>query len=300
MTPPINRPPPLTEEERIQRYGYRDVRRTLPSGEVVVDRIALTLEDLLHPQEGDVAVASSLHHHEKHYLASVFRSQLADDTKALVLSNCGICWDIPTLQHHSPDVTVVLNVRAQRANWPIFRVAEEGTRPSLIVEIVSPSYRENDVETKVLQYHLAGVPWYIIVDREKEDDTPRLIVRRHQSDGWEVVPLNEKGHIWLPMVRVWLGIQDGKIACFDADTGDRFGDYAEECRKLDKQKARIKYLESQLEAINRAKRYEAQIRETEARANAEAARANVAEETNRSLLERLAKIEAELQNDRGV
>src|SRR5947209_6601157 len=47
--------PPLTEEDRINRYGYRLIPRLLPNGRTDFDRVGLTLEDLLHPQMGDVA-----------------------------------------------------------------------------------------------------------------------------------------------------------------------------------------------------------------------------------------------------
>ena len=42
-------------------YGYRDVNYTLPDGTTKHERIPLTLEDTLHPQEGDHIVESDVH-----------------------------------------------------------------------------------------------------------------------------------------------------------------------------------------------------------------------------------------------
>ena len=259
---------PLSEEERTARYGYREVPRRLPDGRIGHERVALTLEDLLHPQLGDFAVESSIHDQERHYLASVFRSQLEDDSTALVLSDCGVYWDVPELKHHAPDVAVAFNVRERRENWTSFRVAEQGTRPTLVVEIVSPDYRENDTVAKVAQYYRAGVLWYVIVDRERANDPPRLIVRRYQTQGWEVVPADERGRIWLPRVRIWLGVANGRVVCFDGATDEMLGDYSAVRRELAQARAHREMMESQMEMEIEARR------ESEARANAEAIRAN--------------------------
>jgi Uma2 family endonuclease len=292
MDPIVNNPA-ISEDERLRRYGYREVARQLPDGTVVFDRVALTLDDLLHPQLGDVAVESSVHDQERHYLASVFRSQLEDDPKTLVLSDCGVYWDNPELKHHSPDVAVIFNIRSQRENWSSFQVAEEGTRPRLIIEVVSPEYRKNDTVAKVLHYYQAGVAWYVIVDREQEDDPPKLVVRRHQAGGWEEVALNEKGRVWLPMVRVWLGVQDGRVACFDGDTGAMFGDYSAVRRELAEKESRIEFLEAQMEVEIDARR------EVLARANALETRAKAEAEARRMLEAQVTALQAELAHARG-
>ena len=51
-------PPPVLLDRPADQpefpYGWREVQRALPDGSVEFDRIPLTLEDVLHPQEGDV------------------------------------------------------------------------------------------------------------------------------------------------------------------------------------------------------------------------------------------------------
>src|SRR5437660_1491960 len=145
------------------RYGWRYVRRDLPDGGVDWDQVPLTLEDVLHPQMGDVQVLSRSHGNDCNYLKDVFEARLAGDPSAVVLADTGVKWDVPELRHHSPDVAVILGVRQQR-DWGMFEVAEEGVRPALIVEVTSPASRVNDVVTKVDHYYRAGVPHYVIVD----------------------------------------------------------------------------------------------------------------------------------------
>ena len=62
---------------------------------------------------------------------------------ALVLGDCKVLW--PDGVHHSPDVAVYLGVREVQDYYSQFDVAAEGVRPRLIIEIVSPNTRENDV-----------------------------------------------------------------------------------------------------------------------------------------------------------
>src|SRR5437870_3406117 len=109
-------PPPAAKEDPF-RYGWRDIRQKLADGGEVRKRIPLTLYDVHHPQPGDVIVEGSLHDLIRGYLKDVARLRLAGDDTALVLSDCGIYWDDPALEHHSPDVSVIFGVRRQKANW---------------------------------------------------------------------------------------------------------------------------------------------------------------------------------------
>jgi colicin import membrane protein len=262
-------PPPLTEAERMERYGYREIPMKRPDGSTEYRRVALTLDDLLHPQMGDVAVLSNIHDLETTYLATVFRSCLAHDPRALVLRDCGVYWDVPPLRHHSPDVSVIFNVHEPKAFRAGFHVAAEGTRPTIIIEVVSPDYRQNDVETKVVHYHTARVPFYYIVDRESPDDPAGLI--GYEWARQEYVPLspNADGRFWLDSIGVWLGIEDGKVACFDGAAGKRLGDYTEISEALQKAELLAKAAEKCAKAAEkRAKAAEKRAAEVEAELNA--------------------------------
>ena len=58
------------------RYGWRYLRRSLPDGSVVTEQVPLTLEDVLHPEEGDQVMHSDAHQRRCVYLYNVFRARL--------------------------------------------------------------------------------------------------------------------------------------------------------------------------------------------------------------------------------
>ena len=119
------------------RYGYRDVREKLPDGRSRWKRVPLTLEDVLHPRFGDVHMLGDPHSEDCTYLRTVLKARYADDPSVVVLTDCGILWDIPRLKHHSPDLSVIFGVK-KRKDWKTFHVREEGVRPSLIIRSPRP------------------------------------------------------------------------------------------------------------------------------------------------------------------
>ncbi len=175
-------------------YGYREVCKKLPDGRSRWVRLPLTLDDVLHPRQGDVHLLSDPHTDDCTYLRTVLKAQNADDLSVVVLSDCGIYWDIPGLRHHSPDLAVIFGVK-RRKDWKTFRVKTEKVRPSLIVEVTSDDTRVVDVKTKVNQYAMAKVPHYVIVDAHEEGEKRRitLIAYRLKGKAYQSVPADKLG-----------------------------------------------------------------------------------------------------------
>ncbi len=71
------------------RYGWRYLRRDLADGAQVMEQVPLTLEDVLHPQEGD-QVSHSDADGRRRYLVNVLEAQLAHDPTAVVLDDVRI------------------------------------------------------------------------------------------------------------------------------------------------------------------------------------------------------------------
>ena len=214
------------------RYGYREVRVKLPNGRFRFKRVPLTLKDVLHPRFGDVHVLSDAHGEDCTYLRSVLANRLATDRTVAVFLDCGIFWDIPRLRHHSPDISVIFGVR-QRKEWKSFDVKVEKVRPSLLVEVTSPSTRVNDVKTKVKQYARALVPYYVIADAIEKNNQRRLKLISYRLDGRKYVrvPLDEHGRAWLEPVKLWLSVrvhpQTGgdRLVLVDPATNEEIPDY---------------------------------------------------------------------------
>ncbi|PMP74744.1 MAG: hypothetical protein C0183_20770 [Roseiflexus castenholzii] len=242
-------------------YGWRFIRRELPDGMIEWAQVPLTYEDVLHPEEGDQVTHSSLHQRRWHYLREVFERQVANDPTAVVLDDVRIEWDVPDLKPHSPDLMVIFGVK-ERKNWSTFRVAEEGVRPALIVEITSPETRGHDVMTKVDHYEMAGVPLYVIVDgiERRGQLGVRLIGYTLTPEGYRMLAPDDQGRLWLAPVRVWLGVRDGDIICYD-EAGNPLGDHLALAQALQEEERARRAAEARaVEAESRIRQLEAALR----------------------------------------
>jgi len=246
-------------------YGWRDVVRELPGGGTETYRVPLTEYDVLHPQEDDHIAHTDVHDTDCHYLKNVFQAQTALDPSALVYHDVGVYWDDPALGHHSPDLTVIFGARFPRTVPGMFHVAREGVRPTLLVEIVSPSTRNVDLNDKVREYHQAGVPLYVIADRDRPEGPPRLIGYRHAPGGYEEFPPDDRGRLWLEPVRLWLGTVDNRVVCYD-EAGRELGNYTAVTQALAGAEARAAEAQARVDAeARRADAAEAKVRELEER-----------------------------------
>ena len=285
MTTATPQPVPHTDADADPfRYGWRLVPRPTPDNPYHLEQVPLTLEDVLHPEEGDFIVHSDFHETDRMYLTAVLRARLEPSRRAIVLSDVRIAWDLPDLRAHGPDVMVIPGVRKRR-NWSTFDAAVERARPALIIEIVSPDARENDVVIKVDHYARAGVAQYVIVDDTGRGGVRRLrlLDYRLEAGAYHLQEPDADGRVHLAIADVWLGIRRDHVVCYDA-AGREIGDYVTVVRQAAKAEARAKQAATRakeaavrarreaaarVEAEERARR-EAEAREAEAAARAEA------------------------------
>lgn len=234
------------------RYGWRYVRRELPDGGFFTEQVPLTLEDVLHPEEGDQVTHSSAHQRRIRYLGNVFSARLRHDPNAVVLDDVRVKWDVPELQPHGPDIMVIVGVR-ERKVWSTFDVAAEGVRPALIVEVISPETRAIDRSAKLDDYELAGVPLYVLVDAvtRRGVETVRLFGYTLTPRGYQALGLDEQGRLWLEPLRLWLGVAENELVCYD-EAGQPLEDYVEVVEALGAAEARIEALEAELRRLRAA------------------------------------------------
>jgi len=231
------------------RYGYRWVQRKDERGRKVWDQQPLTLDDVLHPQMGDVIVGNEDHHLDCTYLFTVLRAWLAGQAGVVVLSDVGIFWDIPNLRNHCPDVMVIRGVN-RVGSFTTFDVAQEGARPELIIEITSPNTRRQDLVTKRRQYFQAGVSWYAIADERRVHGQRqlRLLGYRRGRRAYQQLPLDAQGRLHLQAVDLWLGQEQGRAALYEA-SGRRLGDYTEVDQARQAAEARAQAAEARAQAL---------------------------------------------------
>ena len=234
-------PPPQQSPDESDpfRYGWRYVRVQRPDGTEDFDQVPLTLEDVLFPETGDFIVQTDLHDNDVVYLKIVFKSQLADEPRSVVVSDCRVDWNLPDVRPLCPDIAVFHDMEEYQ-DWATLDVEAEGMTPDLVVEVTSPGTRQNDVESKFDYYNRARVPLYVIVDADQEDGQSRrlsLMAFRWTRGGYQRIAPDPRGWIWLEPVRLWLGVAQGprpgfeRVACFD-ERGAEIGDYTAVTRAL--------------------------------------------------------------------
>ena len=274
-------------------YGWRYVRRVHPDGSKTFDQVPLTLKDVLHPQVGDFHMLTDEHNDDCAYLKYALRKQLG--RKAMVLSDHRIAWDTPGVEPHGPDIAVIFGVRKRKRPGPTFYVGSEGVRPKLLIEITSQRTRRNDVVIKVDEYYRAGVHLYVIVDvqhRRGRRIGLELIGYRHGPTGYEKMPLDERGWLWLEELGVWIGIEGTRVVCYDR-RGRKILDYAELADAREAEGKARKAAEAQAKAAEaQAKAAERRAKNAETRAKKEAEAREALEAQTRALQERLHRLEA--------
>ena len=67
--------------------------------------------------------------------------------------------------------------------------------------------------------------------------TLRIVGYRHTPQGYEELPLNEEGRLWLEAVGVWLGAREGRVVCYSR-AGEEIADYGRLTRDIAAERAR--------------------------------------------------------------
>ncbi len=254
------------------RFGWRYVTIRHPDGSESIEQVPLTEEDVLFPEEGDYIVQTDLHSTDIAYLKNVFNARLARVRRAVAVADCRVDWGVRGLRPMGPDIAVFFDV-ARRKDWATLDVAAERARVGPVVEVTSPSTRDNDLDRKPELYERAGVPLYVIADATEAGPGRRrlrLFAYRREPDGYRRVEPDARGRIWIEAVGLWLGVMRDeemdcdRLACYDGETGEEVGDYQAVTRALEEAMAEHARAEARAaEAEARAAAAEARIRELE-------------------------------------
>jgi Uma2 family endonuclease len=240
-------PPPKPEPVH---YGWRYIKKVLPDGSTDLVEVPLTLEDVLHPQEDDVISERPRQRLDAVYLDPIFRDRSQRLPGGLALADCLVDWGVPGIGNHSPDLSVFEGVtHPPGLDIGTFRLCASGGRCVLALEIVSPHTRENDVVHKFREYHQVGIPLYVLIDQEREDGPRRILGYRYTRPRYVKIRLDRQGRLLLKPLGLWLALEDEQAVCYDADTGERLGDYAQVCQAQKAAEQRVRELEAELRRL---------------------------------------------------
>jgi Uma2 family endonuclease len=164
-------------------YGWRYVIKRSPTGDETYDQIPLTAADLLNPQLGDQVPQRHEHFQVIVDLVAILKAHYANVPTMGVFGDLIMDWGIPGLSGPAPDIAIIPNVKQKDAVGGIFRVTEQGTRPCLVIEVLSPGYPGDDTD-KVKIYERAGIPEYFLIRPRLEHGEPHYELSGYQlSDG---------------------------------------------------------------------------------------------------------------------
>ena len=167
----------------------------------------LTPADFLDPREHDTFNHGPRHDADVQRLYAIFRQHYRVNPLVAVFTGIKMIWDIPDLSQPTPDVAIVPGAESWDSQRTALDVAEEGQRPTMIVEIVSPRFVDADQVEKVQIYAQAGVQEYFVVDSGEREDSDAIAYRvwgyRLNDGGYQPIAADEQGRLYSEVARLW-------------------------------------------------------------------------------------------------
>jgi len=201
-------PPAAMAENRLP-YGWRYVKKRLPTGQEVYEQIPLTAEDLLNPQEDDQVPQRNEHFQPIVDLVGSLKTYYAKDPTMGVFGDLIMDWGIPGLSKSAPDIAIVPNVKQKDAARGTFYVAQEGTRPGVVIEVMSPGSAVTDTDNKLTLYERAGIAEYFLIEPHIERELPYYSLHGYRlvKGVYRRIPA-KKGRLLSQTLQLWFEVAD--------------------------------------------------------------------------------------------
>ena len=244
-------------------YGWRTIAEVQPDGSTNYIDIPLTQADFLDPQVGDHLVQSNKHLQFVVSLFNRFSAYYRHDPTIGVFSDLKMLWGIPKEKEPAPDLAVVPNITDKEKHRPSFDMQEEGARPCLVVEVVSPHYPGDDT-IKVDIYERVGIEEYIIIDAQFDEDEGEIELTGYRlvNGRYRLIKPDSHGRILSRTTNIWFELDQKKRNLFlvDASTGKRLLKHEEASDALEETAAALAATNRALiEERQRAEAAEAEI-----------------------------------------
>ncbi len=264
-------------------YGYRILITHDDNGAEIYTTMPLTPDDFLDPLEGDRFMQGQPHYKNTGALHSIFEYIHRNTPATIVLSDVKMVWGIDGLSDPAPDIAVIPDVADSLEEHTSFDVRKQGTRPSFILEVVSPKYRREDRKKKVPVYRRAGIYEYFILDSRQRKGRKKYEIAGYRLRGKNYTeikpgeptstdihrPSEARGVNWLysRVNKVWMGLsrERDEFLVIDGLTGERIlpAESRAEQERLEKEQALRQMEQERLEkeqALGQIERLMAQLR----------------------------------------
>lgn len=203
-------------------FGWKEGMVEHPNGQREWVQIPLTPEEILHPEEGYVMPESTEHARIIQHINEMLQTRYAKTPGMAVYSDLIIQWDKPELKQHYPDVMVIPDVQDRDKKRSRFHVDKEGTRPLLIIEVVSPGSKAADRVKKVDHYARAGVQEYVYIDPWEQEEEVFWELAGFRLEGDRYLPMlpDEDRSLYCETLGLRIGLKAGEIWMQDYETGE--------------------------------------------------------------------------------
>lgn len=149
-----------------------------------------------------------------------------DSDDVAVFDDVKMFWGQSGVSDVAPDISIIQGIRGKWRDRASFKVAEEGVRPCLVIEVISPRYREIDEKDKLEIYRRAEIPEYLIIDITK---TPiELTGHRINASGRYQPDSGGSFKSEITGLTFSAGTEDLEIVVEDVETGARLLTSSEE------------------------------------------------------------------------
>ena len=214
---------PTSAKLDLAETGWRYAVEVQPDGTTKKIQVPLTSMEFLHPKEDFYLPNSSFHDKVVGDARDMLTSRYGQNPTVAVFCDMLIIWDLPDMNRHCPDISVIVGIRNKQQDRTSFVVASEGVRPALAIEVVSPRYRKEDKETKVEQYERAGILEYVIIDRRTKRDRviDEVLGYRLVAGRYRPLTPEDDGRIPCETIGLWISLQNGRLVMEDMQTGER-------------------------------------------------------------------------------
>ena len=228
--------------------GYRWRRVKHLDGSIESIQVPLTAEDFLNPQEGDVMPGNSFHNRVMGDVYQMLLAYFRNHPILTVFFDMIVNWGIPGLKNPAPDIVVIPHVHHPEKPRSTFFVKREKTKPILVIEVVSPDYRREDLVDKVDIYEQAGVLEYIILEQREQGGKPVDLLTGYRliNERYRPIFLEDDGRMHLQTIGLYIRFESGKVVFEEVATGRRLQNVVELDELREKQEQEILALRAEL------------------------------------------------------
>ena len=214
--------PPRTSRETVESadpywYGRRYEYRQNELGVTRLFCVPLTYEDVLFPREDDRISHNQFHGDTTVDFSRILRRVAAGREGMVITWDLLIDFGRPDVKQMAPDTAVLVNVKDAANIGGVFRFAERGGEPLLVVEETSLSTRNQDLYDKVDLYFRAGVLHYLIYDVAVEHRAGEVKMYHRGPRAFVEATPNARGHFPVQELGLEFGLVGREPAIFDAN-----------------------------------------------------------------------------------